>query len=481
MRGKAMKLRLVKANDRNKDLICDMLDEWYASGETIVPYVIRRIDYHDYDFYWRNLEISEPKAQKRGLVPDSTWFALDEERNIIVGAVNIRHFLNEGLILDGGHIGDGIRPSERRKGYATEMIRLALEKCKELGIYHILMVCDKDNTGSAKSIQNNGGVLENEPVVDGEIEQRYWIDLETEDGAECLRRMSLEEIPECVQVIRKSFQTVADEFGFTEENAPRFTAFATDAGRLWYQFCKEKRPMYVYLVGKKIVGYYSLALRDDGSAELGSISVLPEYRHKGIGAKLMTDAMLRAKAFGKTVLKLSIVEENQVLRKWYESFGFVHVGTQKFDFFPFTCGYLERELPKAKYYRVHSADVAWLTKQPRGIFTAVWRLIDAGVTAEEETAEYWRNRKYFEEALPLPPYYEAGNPEGAVTWFKDTEKGNEIWQQMTFYRDMGDKYGLKFYISECLEIPGEAVYEDEFQIAVKGQKDDVTVITRPLV
>lgn len=487
-----MKLRLVKASNRNKELICDMLDEWYASGETIVPYVIRRIDYHDYDFYWRNLEISEPKAQKRGLVPDSTWFALDEERNIIVGAVNIRHFLNEGLILDGGNIGDGIRPSERRKGYATEMIRLALEKCKELGIYHILMVCDKDNTGSARSIQKNGGVLENEPEVEGVMQQRYWIDLEPDGEAgpdageeakaprECIRRMSIEEIPQCVEVIKESFRTVADEFGFTEENAPRFTAFATDENRLLYQFCVEKRPMYVYLIGKKIVGYYSLALRDDGSAELGSISVLPEYRHKGIGAKLMTDAMLRAKAFGKTVLKLSIVEENQVLRKWYESFGFVHVGTQKFDFFPFTCGYLERELPKTKYYRVHSADVAWLTKQPRGIFTAVWRLIDAGVTTEEETAEYWRNRKYFEEALPLPPYYEAGNPEGAVTWFKDTEKGNEIWQQMTFYRDMGDKYGVPFYISECIEIPGEVVYEDDFQLAVKNQPEGLIVLTRPL-
>ena len=491
-----MKLRLVKADDRYKDLICDMLDEWYASGETIVPYVIRRIDYHDYDFYSRNLEISEPKAQKRGLVPDSTWFALDEERNIIVGAVNIRHFLNERLILDGGHIGDGIRPSERRKGYATEMIRLALEKCKELGIYHILMVCDKDNTGSARSIQNNGGVLENEPEVEGVVQQRYWIDLEPEAGKwyesdeneeavsalpEHLRRMSLEEIPECVQVIRKSFQTVADEFGFTVENAPRFTAFATDEGRLYYQFHEEKRPMYVYLVGKKIVGYYSLALRDDGSAEFGNLSVLPEYRHKGIGAKLMTDAMMKAKSFGKTVMKLGIVEENQVLRKWYEGFGFVHTGTQKFDFFPFTCGYLERELPKTKYYRVHTAEMAWLTKQPRGIFTAVWKLIEAGVTTEEETAEYWRNRKYFEEALPLPPYYEQGNPDGAVTWFKDTEKGNEIWQQMTFYRDMGDKYDVQFYISECIDIPGEVIYEDEFQIAVKGQKEDVTVITRPLV
>ncbi|MBP5490497.1 MAG: GNAT family N-acetyltransferase [Lachnospiraceae bacterium] len=292
--------------------------------------------------------------------------------------------------------------------------------------------------------------------------------------------MSIDEVPECVEVIRKSFQTVADEFGFTEENAPRFTAFATDENRLLYQFCVEKRPMYVYLVGKKIAGYYSLALQEDGSVELNNLSVLPEYRHRGIGAKLLTDAMSQAKSLGKTVLKMGIVEENKRLRKWYESFGFIHSGTQKFDFFPFTCGYLERELPKMKYYRVHTADMAWITKQPRGIFTTIGKLIDAEIPTKEEIAEYWKNREYFEEVLPLPPYYEAGNPEGAVTWFKDTPEGNDIWQQMTFYRDMGDKYGIQFYVSECLELPGEVVYEDDFQIAVKGQ-NDVTVITRPLL
>ncbi|MBO4485465.1 MAG: hypothetical protein J5738_08765 [Lachnospiraceae bacterium] len=133
-----------------------------------------------------------------------------------------------------------------------------------------------------------------------------------------------------------------------------------------------------------------------------------------------------------------------------------------------------------KYYRVHTDEIAWLTKQPRGIFTAVWKLIEAGVTTEEETAEYWRNRRYFEEALPLPPYYEAGNPDGAVTWFKDTEQGNDIWRQMTFYRAMGAKYGVAIFISECDEIPGEVIYEDDFQIAVKGQKPDVKITTKPL-
>ena len=58
------------------------------------------------------------------------------------------------------------------------MIGLALEECRKLGIYRVLMVCNRDNIGSAKSIKNNGGVLENEIVVDGETEQRYWITLE---------------------------------------------------------------------------------------------------------------------------------------------------------------------------------------------------------------------------------------------------------------------------------------------------------------
>lgn len=167
-------IRLVKLEEKYKPQLFDMLDEWYATGEKIIPYMIRRLDYHDFDFYLENLEIKENNSE--GLIPDTVLFALNEDTNQFVGAVDIRHYLNESLLLDGGHIGDGIRPSERRKGYATEMIRLALLECKKLGITRVLMVCDKDNIGSAKSILNNGGVLENEVVVDGEVEQRYWID-----------------------------------------------------------------------------------------------------------------------------------------------------------------------------------------------------------------------------------------------------------------------------------------------------------------
>lgn len=174
-----MNIKLVKLSEEYKEQLFEMLDEWESDIEKNntdhSPWAIFKNDYHDFDYYLNNIELKE---EKDGKVPDSTFFCLDLDRNIFVGAVNIRHYLNEGLLKSGGHIGDGIRPSERRKGYATAMIGLVLEECKKLGINKVLMCCDKDNVGSAKSIQNNGGILENEFInEDGVIEQRYWINL----------------------------------------------------------------------------------------------------------------------------------------------------------------------------------------------------------------------------------------------------------------------------------------------------------------
>lgn len=167
-------LQLVKLEEKYRTQLFDMMEEWTATGEKIVPYAICRNDYRDFPYYLAHLECKEETDK---WVPDSVFFCLDTERNIFVGAVNIRHRLNEHLLVSGGHIGDGVRPSERRKGYATKMIGMALEKCKKLGISRVLMTCEKTNIGSAKSIMNNGGVLENEVLVDGTLEQRYWIDL----------------------------------------------------------------------------------------------------------------------------------------------------------------------------------------------------------------------------------------------------------------------------------------------------------------
>ena len=165
-------LKLVKLTEEYRPQLNDMMNEWTASGEKIIPWAIRKCDYHDFPAYLASLEIRESDGIH---VPDSTFFCLDTDRNIFVGAVNIRHFLNERLLFSGGHIGDGIRPGERGKGYGTKMVALALEECDRLGIRDVLMCCNRDNIASARTIVRNGGVLENE-VLDGDtIIQRYWI------------------------------------------------------------------------------------------------------------------------------------------------------------------------------------------------------------------------------------------------------------------------------------------------------------------
>ena len=161
---------------------------------------------------------------------------------------------------------------------------------------------------------------------------------------ENIREVTLEELPECVQVIQNAFKTVADQYGFTIENAPRFTAFSINENRLKQQFCEEKRSMYVFLLDDKIVGYYSLVLLSKKEIELNNLSVLPEYRHNKIGTKLLQDCFERARKLGADKIKIGIVEENTVLRAWYEKYGFYHTGTQKFDFFPFICGYMEKKI-----------------------------------------------------------------------------------------------------------------------------------------
>lgn len=111
-----------------------------------------------------------------GWVPASEYWLV---RNgwLVVGTSGLRHKLNKNLSHRGGHIGYCIRPSERQKGYGTLILKLTLEKARELGLSRVLVTCDSDNATSARIIQNNGGVLENEIVIkdSDKIVSRYWI------------------------------------------------------------------------------------------------------------------------------------------------------------------------------------------------------------------------------------------------------------------------------------------------------------------
>lgn len=173
-----MLFRLIEPTIEMEKEYIDYIDEWESSGENIVPYASRRSIYNYSELlrFWSDMATS--KAYERGFVPSTLYFLVGEDKKIY-GSLHIRHELNEYLLNYGGHIGYGIRPSERKKGYASKMLSeaLLLPIINELGINKVLITCDKLNIASAKTIINNGGILENEILEDGEVTQRYWIDI----------------------------------------------------------------------------------------------------------------------------------------------------------------------------------------------------------------------------------------------------------------------------------------------------------------
>ena len=116
------------------------------------------------------------------LVPMTQYIYVRETDNKIVGVIQIRHYFNEYLEKYAGHIGYSVCPSERRKGYATQMLKLVLPECRKLGIDHVLVCCVRGNEGSRKTILNNGGIYES-TVYQKERDitlERYWINLSEE-------------------------------------------------------------------------------------------------------------------------------------------------------------------------------------------------------------------------------------------------------------------------------------------------------------
>ncbi|MCC2337010.1 GNAT family N-acetyltransferase [Bacillus tropicus] len=172
-----MNVSLLTPTTDLQDEYLDFYNEWKDSGETMIPWVISKDPSNFPAMVQELLDAHNGVNLPQSWVPDSTYWLITDN-NRIVGAVNIRHSLTEHLFNAGGHIGYGIRPSERRKGYATKLLELSLEKTKKLNITRALVVCDEGNTASEKTILHNGGVRDDDFIEeDGNVVRRFWIEL----------------------------------------------------------------------------------------------------------------------------------------------------------------------------------------------------------------------------------------------------------------------------------------------------------------
>ena len=111
----------------------------------------------------------------KGSVPSNTYIAVRISDDRVVGIIDLRHHIDHPILsVWGGHMGFTVRPSERGKGYATEMLRQNLQNCMARNMDKILVTCDRSNLASEKTILANGGVFEKEIDVNGEMIKSYW-------------------------------------------------------------------------------------------------------------------------------------------------------------------------------------------------------------------------------------------------------------------------------------------------------------------
>jgi len=168
--------RLVRPSARHEESHASFIAEVVNLGEKLVPWVLAEVGDDFGDYLTRLDRASRGLDLRPGLVPHSTFWLLDAT-DTIVAVSNLRHSLTDFLRSYGGHIGFGVRPSVRRRGYATEVLRRTLLEARKLGIRDVLVTCDKGNVGSARAILANGGEFDSESVVEPHPipVQRYWI------------------------------------------------------------------------------------------------------------------------------------------------------------------------------------------------------------------------------------------------------------------------------------------------------------------
>ena len=171
-------LRLQEPNAAQRDAFMRLLTEYEQAGERFRHGRIHERARRDFQRFVAELRAhARGEGLRPGWVPHTMYWLMAGQE--IAGETTLRHHLTPDLYDEGGHIGYRITPSFRRRGYGTRLLTLMLEKARAAGLPRVLVTCDSDNVGSAKIIQANGGVFENEvrSPHSGKPVSRFWVTL----------------------------------------------------------------------------------------------------------------------------------------------------------------------------------------------------------------------------------------------------------------------------------------------------------------
>lgn len=171
--------KFVRPTGAYADQIRELRQEFLDAGSSMDGTgALRRME--DMDAYIEQcIRFEDPAQAPAHWVPATQFLLIRKQDDKLVGMIQVRHYFNEHLEKYGGHIGYSVRPSERRKGHAKEMLAMALPYCRELGQEKVLITCIDGNLGSEKTILANGGVYES-TVFEPEEQvylKRFWITL----------------------------------------------------------------------------------------------------------------------------------------------------------------------------------------------------------------------------------------------------------------------------------------------------------------
>jgi predicted acetyltransferase len=167
-------LALIKPTPVLKEDFLSMILDYRSKSEFFVYHDLAMMDF---GLYLKEVKQAEHGENLRpGYVSQTTfWLVLDNQT--IVGESRLRHTLSPTLEIEGGHIGYAIRPSQRLKGYGTQILKFTVLEAARLGLSKVLLTCDADNIGSQKIIRANGGIFDGENISANSRKwvQRYWV------------------------------------------------------------------------------------------------------------------------------------------------------------------------------------------------------------------------------------------------------------------------------------------------------------------